>query len=139
MLAIFHRLKEALSRLAPSSQAVAQQPRQRTHFTAQERGRIWHIPVAEVLYLRAEQRYVTARTRQREYLLDESLAKLEEEHAEGFLRIHRNCLVARGHLLGFRRIQDAEGGHWAAVLRDWPELLPVSRRQAHVVKHFAPK
>jgi hypothetical protein len=67
-----------------------------------EPGRIWRVPVADVLYLRAELRYVTARTREREYLLDESLVKLEEEFAEDFLRIHRNCLVARRHLVGFR-------------------------------------
>jgi two-component system response regulator AlgR len=132
------RLKEALSRLPGSQQKPSPQAPQRTHFVAQERGRIWHIPVTDVLYLRAEQRYVTARTREREYLLDESLAKLEEELVEAFLRIHRNCLVARRHLLGFKRVQDAEGGHWNAMLRDWPETLPVSRRQAHVVKAFAP-
>lgn len=124
-----NRLKEALSRVTPRPTPPA-----RGHFTAQERGRVWQIPVADVLFLRAEQRYVTARTREREYLLDESLVKLEEEFTQTFLRIHRNCLVARAHLSGFRRVQDAEGGHWVAVLRDWPETLPVSRRQAHVVK-----
>ena len=127
-----NRLREALSRV-PQREAAPQ----RTYFTAQERGRVWQIPVSDVLYLRAEQRYVTARTREREYLLDESLVKLEEEFAEVFLRIHRNCLVARRHLMGFKRIHDAEGGHWATILRDWPELLPVSRRQAHVVKAFS--
>lgn len=129
-----NRLREALSRVPPREHAAT-----RSHFTSLERGRVWQVPVADVLYLRAEQRYVTARTREREYLLDESLVKLEEEFGETFLRIHRNCLVARAHLLGFRRVQDAEGGHWAAVLRDWPQDLPVSRRQAHVVKHFAPR
>lgn len=127
-----NRLREALSRV-PQREATPL----RTHFTAQERGRVWQIPVEEVLYLRAEQRYVTARTREREYLLDESLVKLEEEFAESFLRIHRNCLVARRHLMGFKRIHDTEGGHWATILRDWPEHLPVSRRQAHVVKAFS--
>lgn len=128
-----NRLKEALSR-------VPRQPPlpRRSHFTAQERGRVWQIPVADVLYLRAEQRYVTARTREREYLLDESLIKLEEEFSQAFVRIHRNCLVARHHVHGFKRVLDAEGGHWVTLLRDWPEQLPVSRRQAHVVKSFDP-
>lgn len=129
-----NRLKEALTRV-PRRET----PPQRTHFTAQERGHIWQVSVTEVLYLRAEQRYVTARTREREYLLDESLIKLEEEFSPAFLRIHRNCLVARRHVLGFRRIHDPEGGHWVTVLRDWPEQLPVSRRQAHVVKSFDPR
>lgn len=131
------RLREALSRVKPLSSETSENlaPR-RSHFTVVEPGRVWRVPVSDVLYLRAELRYVTARTRQREYLLDESLLKLEEEFDDDFLRIHRNCLVARRHLLGFQR-QAGEGeGHWLAILRDWPERLPVSRRQAHVAKDF---
>lgn len=131
------RLREALSRVRPLAQgdAEALAPR-RSHFSVLEPGRIWRVPVTDVLYLRAELRYVTARTREREYLLDESLVKLEEEFADQFLRIHRNCLVARRHLVGFQR-QAGEGeGHWLAILRDWPERLPVSRRQAHLAKDF---
>jgi two-component system response regulator AlgR len=131
------RLREALSRLRPRSREDAGilAPR-RDHFAVLEPGRLWRVPVADVLYLRAELRYVTARTRAREYLLDESLVKLEEEFADEFLRIHRNCLVARRHLTGFVRQADEGEGHWLAVLRDWPERLPVSRRQAHVAREF---
>jgi two-component system response regulator AlgR len=131
------RLREALSRIKPLAavDAAALAPR-RTHFSLLERGRIWRVPVAEVLYLRAELRYVTARTREREYLLDESLIKLEEEFGADFLRIHRNCLVARAHLEGFQRHSDDGDGHWLALLRDWPERLPVSRRQMHVVREY---
>jgi two-component system, LytTR family, response regulator AlgR len=131
------RLREALARIKPLTpeDAAALAPR-RTHFSLLERGRIWRVPVAEVLYLRAELRYVTARTRDREYLLDESLVKLEEEFGGAFLRIHRNCLVARAHLEGFQRLVDEGDGHWLALLKDWPERLPVSRRQMHVVREF---
>ncbi len=133
-----NRLKEALSRVKPLDRDTAEflAPR-RSRFTVVDRGRVWHVPLEEVLYLRAELRYVTARTREREYLLDESLVKLEEEFAREFLRIHRNCLVARRHLAGFRREQGEGEGHWLAVLKDWPEHLPVSRRQIHVVKEFS--
>jgi two-component system response regulator AlgR len=131
------RLREALSRIKPLNveTADALAPR-RTHFSLLERGRIWRVPVADVLYLRAELRYVTARTREREYLLDESLTKLEEEFGQEFMRIHRNCLVARKHLAGFQRIADEGEGHWQALLKDWPERLPVSRRQMHVMRDF---
>jgi two-component system, LytTR family, response regulator AlgR len=131
------RLREALARIKPLApeDAAALAPR-RTHFSLLERGRIWRVPVAEVLYLRAELRYVTARTRDREYLLDESLVKLEEEFGGAFLRIHRNCLVARAHLQGFQRLVDEGDGRWLALLKDWPERLPVSRRQMHVVREF---
>jgi two-component system response regulator AlgR len=131
------RLREALSRLRPLSRDEGAGPApRRDHFSVLEPGRLWRVPVADVLYLRAELRYVTARTREREYLLDESLVKLEEEFGDEFLRIHRNCLVARRHLVGFVRQVDEGEGHWLAVLRDWPERLPVSRRQAHVAKDF---
>jgi len=131
------RLREALSRIRPLllADAEALAPR-RTHFSLLERGRIWRVPVADVLYLRAELRYVTARTHEREYLLDESLVKLEEEFGDEFLRIHRNCLVARRHLAGFQRHADEGEGHWLALLKGWPERLPVSRRQMHVVREF---
>jgi two-component system response regulator AlgR len=131
------RLSEALSRIKPLAPAVAEALAPcRTHFSLLERGRIWRVPVADVLYLRAELRYVTARTREREYLLEESLVKLEEEFGQDFLRIHRNCLIARQHLEGFQRQADAGEGHWLALLKDWPERLPVSRRQMHVVREF---
>ncbi len=131
------RLKEALGRIRPLSAAVATglAPR-RGHFTVLERQRILQVAVADVLYLRAEQRYVTARTREREYLLDESLVKLEEEFVGEFLRLHRNCLVARRHLLGFERSEGGGEPTWQALLKDWPEKLPVSRRQLHVVREF---
>lgn len=133
------RLHEALSRVAqrltsPPAERASAAPRR--HLNAQEPGRVWQVALDDVLYLRAEQGYVTARTRQREFVLDESLVRLEDEFPEHFLRIHRNCLVALHQLAGFRRVLDAEGGHWCAVLRDWPETLPVSRRQAHVVRAF---
>ena len=131
------RLREALARVRPAERmGLGTAPPRRTHLSVQEPGRIWRVPVADVLYLRAELRYVTARTREREYLLDESLVRLEEEFGQDFLRIHRNCLVARRHLLGFQRPAGEGEGQWQAVLRDWPERLPVSRRQAHVARDF---
>lgn len=131
------RLRESLLRIKrlPMPVAASLAPH-RTHFTVVERQRILHVPVAEVLYLRAELRYVTARTREREYLLDESLVKLEEEFAAEFIRIHRNCLVAQRHLAGFERIEEAGEPAWQAIIRNCSERLPVSRRQAHVVKTF---
>ncbi len=131
------RLKEALSRIRPlpPDTAASLAPR-RANFTVLERHRILQVAVADVLYLRAEQRYVTACTREREYLLDESLVKLEEEFADEFLRLHRNCLVARRHLAGFERVEDGGESAWQALLKDWPEKLPVSRRQLHVVREF---
>src|SRR5437764_14825245 len=73
--------------------AAANQPRR--HLSVHERGKIILVPLADVLFLRAELKYVTVRTAQREHLVEESLTTLEEEFADAFVRVHRNCLVAR--------------------------------------------
>jgi len=80
----------------------------------------------------------------REYLTEESLTALENEFGERFVRIHRNCLVARRFIAGFQRVKarsDAEGespeGHWEILLRDLDERLPISRRQWPTVKATA--
>ena len=60
-----------------------------------DRGRVLRMPVAEVLYLKAELKYVTLCTSSRgNWLLDDSLAELEQRLGEGFLRVHRNAVVA---------------------------------------------
>ena len=102
----------------------------RRHLSCHERGRLLLVPVEEILYFRAELKYVTARTVDREYLLDESLTRLESEFAERFVRLHRAVLVARAALAGFEKAagDDAEAYGWA-LLRGVPEKLPVSRRQ----------
>jgi len=96
------------------------------------------VPVADVLYLKAELKYVTIRTAAREYLLEESLAHLEEEFAEAFVRIHRNCLAAKSRIRGFEKaeVQEGEQG-WVVLLEGCAEKLAVSRRQWPVVKELA--
>jgi two-component system response regulator AlgR len=110
----------------------------RTHLSCHERGKLLLVPVSEVLYFKADLKYVTARTREREYLLDEALTHLEEEFAERFIRLHRAVLVAKDALSGFERAagDDAEAYGWA-LLRGVPDKLPVSRRQWGLVKSFA--
>jgi len=111
-------------------------PAGRERLRVVERGGVLLVPVADVLYLRAEQKYVTVRTAEREYLLEESLAHLEEEFGRRFVRIHRNCLVAAAAVAGVAREGGADGEevHWALTLKDAPEHLPVSRRQWPQVK-----
>jgi len=116
------------------------QPSARTHLSCHERGRLLLIPLPEILYLKADLKYVTARTASREYLLDESLTSLEEEFSERFIRLHRSALVAKDAISGFEK-NDAEDAEtqWQALLRGIPEKLPVSRRQWPLVKSFAKK
>lgn len=128
------RLVDALRRVSPVETGAS--PARRDHFVVSDRGRVLRIPLEEVLYLRAELKYVTLRTREREYVLDESLTRLEEEFSDSLLRIHRNCLVNPANLSGFELRREGDETRWMAVLRDFPEALPVSRRQAHIVKEF---
>lgn len=119
--------KERLARAAGSA---------REYFSVAARNRITLVPVREVLYLRAEHKYVRLRTRAGEHLVEDSLVHLEREFAGRFVRIHRNCLVSRAAIRGFERAAaDADGEpHWQVVLEGVPERLPVSRRQWQAVR-----
>jgi two-component system response regulator AlgR len=113
----------------------------RKQFCVHERGRVLLVPLEQVIYLKAELKYVTVRTRQREYLIEDSLTAIEAEFGDRFVRIHRNALVARSSIAGFERVTpgaDARGvdPYWQVVLRDVPERLPVSRRQWSHVRHL---
>ena len=135
------RLKEALARaraapLRPQAlRELARTPR--THLSAQERGRIHLIPVTDVIYLKAELKYVSVRTAVREYLIEESLTRLEQEFGERFVRVHRNCLVARAAVRGFERSEEGGEAHWEVVLTGTNERIAVSRRQQHIVREFS--
>lgn len=109
--------------------------RGRSHLSCHERGRLLLVPVVEILYLRAELKYVSARTVDRDYLLDESLAHLESEFGDTFLRLHRSVLIARNALAGLEKASDeaADAYGWALV-RGVTEKLPVSRRQWAAVR-----
>jgi len=116
----------------------------RNHLTVSERGRMVLVPIEDVIYLRAELKYVTIRTEHKEHLTEESLTALEQEFGERFVRIHRNALVAKAAIQGFQRVKprpDGEGeageGHWEVVLKALLERLPISRRQWPTVKAAA--
>jgi two-component system response regulator AlgR len=136
------RLLSALQKvhpLPPTADGALERanPRARRHLSVSERSRVILVPVEDVVYLKAELKYLTIRTVEREYLLEESLTKLEEEFGERFVRIHRNCLVARGLIEGFERKAEEDGDtHWEVVLKGVAERLPVSRRQQHLVREL---
>jgi two-component system response regulator AlgR len=101
----------------------------------QDRGRTERVPLAEVLYFKAELKYITVRTASRSYILDASLSELEERYAAQFLRVHRNALVARRAIRALEKHFDPEEGEgWAVRLNGIEELLAVSRRQLSAVR-----
>lgn len=101
----------------------------------QERGRTERVPLSEVLYLKAELKYVTVRTASKSYILDGSLSELEEKYPAQFMRVHRNALVARRAVRALERFDDPEEGEgWAVRLQGLDELVSVSRRQLAAVR-----
>jgi two-component system response regulator AlgR len=137
------RLFEALTRArtaVPIRSEVLQEltPEPRKNLSIHERGKIVLVPIEQVIYLRAELKYITVRTIENEYLIEESLIALEKEFALRFVRIHRNCLVAKSEIEGFEKVAetDTSEAHWAARLKGLPELLPISRRQQSIIKDF---
>lgn len=137
------RLQAALGRArgirAPGGDALrGLEKAPRRNLAVPERGRIRLVPVADIVYLKAELKYVTIRTAEHEYLLEESLTHLEQEFADTFVRVHRNALAAKSRIRGFEKadVQEGEQG-WAVLLEGCPEKLLVSRRQWPVVKELA--
>jgi len=126
------RLEEALkhaSRLsAPQLRELAtpQQPLATRRDVLARGERLKLIPVKEIRYFRADQKYVTVRHAHGEDLIDESLRQLEDEFARDFVRIHRSLLVAVAHVASLERTAD---GGYELKLRGDGETLPVSRRQ----------
>ncbi len=103
----------------------------RRHFSALIKGSLRLVEVDEVRYLQADQGYVTVKHSAGELLIEDSLRALEEEFVDEFLRIHRNTLVARAHIVALERDSLGNG---AVVLRDMAEKLPVSRRLLSAVR-----
>lgn len=101
----------------------------------QERGRTERVPLWQVLYLKAELKYITVRTAAHTYILEGALGELEHRFSDHFLRIHRNALVARRAIRALEKHHDPqEGEGWAVRLDGVPEPLLVSRRQLAVVR-----
>ena len=116
-----------------------------------DRGRVIRIPLSEVLYLKAELKYVTLRTAAHTHVLDEALSDLELRLGDSFLRVHRNALVARAAVRALERRAmagdadgegDEKGGEkggeasegWAVCIAPVDEWLAVSRRQVTAVR-----
>ena len=125
------RLQQALEKARRLSQTQLQELQQanvggsRTHLCARNRGNLELIPITEIVYLQADNKYVTVCSRTLQILIEESLKSLEEEFTDCFLRIHRNALVAVAAIRGLEK--DAEG-RCCVVLDGIEERLEVSRR-----------
>ena len=126
------RLRTALERARRFGAAVltkvdaaAGVQRARSHLCARVRGNLVLVPVGDIQYLLAEDKYVVVHHARGEVLIEEALKALETEFEDRFVRIHRNCLVARDRLAGLVRGAD---GTVYAQLAGSAATLEVSRR-----------
>jgi len=134
-------LQRAAQRLAQRVVAAsASVPEAEPVIVVTDLGRVVRVPLHEVLYLKAELKYVTLRTATHTYVLDEALSDLEQRLGGRFLRVHRNALVARQALRELERRMhpatgDDEGAEgWAVRVSPVDEWLAVSRRQVAAVR-----
>ena len=130
------RLRAALDKArrwtAQAPRATARTPgAARSHLCARVRGSLLLIPIGDVYYLLAEDKYVIVCHQGGQLLIEEPLKALEEEFGERFVRIHRNCLVARERLTGLKR--DAQG-HLVAVVAGVDAPLEISRRNLPMLR-----
>lgn len=110
------------------------------HVMVRERGALLRVPLSTILYFKAEMKYTTLRTNDREFVIETPLSELETQYGEHFVRVHRNALVAvaaiqsvsKGSTLTSPDEEGAEG--WVVQLRGLAEPLAVSRRQLPEVK-----
>ena len=136
------RLARALRHAARPTRAqltalasTEEQPERRTHICARVREGLELVPIQDIFYFQADQKYTTVRYRDGEVLIDESLKSLEDEFSRDFVRLHRNALAAVAHLRTLERQAD---GHHFAVFRECDERLAVSRRHAPAVRRRLP-
>lgn len=126
---------------ASLTEAAAAAQLSRRHVSVIERGKLLLVPINEVVYFKAEMKYVTLKTRDREYVIEETLNTLEKEFGDLFVRIHRNSLVAIAAIAGVEKKRAAESepdidSPYRVLLRGLTETLPVSRRQWGQVKEM---
>ncbi len=125
LVAALERAQRYTGERARSVSERLAEPVRRTHLCARLRGGLKLVPLGDVAYFLAEDKYVLVRHDGGEVLIEESLKALEHEFAEHFVRIHRNCLVAVDRISGLER---HAGGRVFATVRGAPEPLEVSRR-----------
>jgi two-component system response regulator AlgR len=124
--ALRHAGRISPTRLVKVAQSAGIDPR-REQICARLGEQLRLIPVADIFYFLADQKYITVRHKGGENLIDESLKSLAEEFSADFVRIHRNALVAEKQISAVERTDD---GQYVVRVRECGAVLQVSRRHA---------
>ena len=106
-------------------------PDARSKICVKIRGTLELVPIEDIIYFKADQKYISLRTEGHEYLIEESLKALETEFENRFIRIHRNALVSEHFING---LQKNELGHTCLSFKCIDDLLEVSRRHLPMVR-----
>lgn len=109
------RLAQALQRAsqlnAATLHAVAEKSgieSRRRHICARVRGELRLIPIADIRYFHADQKYTRVCYGGGEYLIDDSLKQLEQEFSADFVRIHRSALVSVAQIHALTKTNDGQ-------------------------------
>lgn len=105
----------------------------RSHISANTRRGIELVPIDEVRFFQADQKYVTVRHGEGELLIDETLRDLEDEFGDLFVRVHRNCIVAPDFIEGLDRDDE---GHYQVRFKGIEDVVAISRRHVSGVRRF---
>jgi two-component system response regulator AlgR len=124
--ALSHASRVSVPRLAQAIR-TANSDHRREHVCARLGEQLRLIPLSDIYYFLADQKYVTVHHTGGQDLIDEPLKELSQEFAGDFVRIHRNALVAEKHIAAIDRGED---GQYTVRLRDCDVALQVSRRHA---------
>ena len=131
------QLNEALSRASRVNRAQLQSLRvqandeerqpgvTRNHITARTHRGLELVPLDDIYYFLADQKYVTVRHTKGTVLIDETLKELETEFGNRFIRVHRNALMSATYLEGLELLAS---GQYQVRLKGIPDKLLVSRR-----------
>ena len=125
------QLTQAQLNALPNSELLQDLKTQRHQIAAKTYRGVELIPVENIYYFLADQKYVTVRHKNGSVLIDETLKELETEFADQFIRIHRNALVAVAYLDGLELISS---GQYQVRLRGLDERLSVSRRHLSTLR-----
>lgn len=132
LLNTLHRASQSRGAQLKSLARDEEQLCARTNICARRHSGLHLIPINDILYLQADQKYVTVSHLKGEDLIDEPLKDLAEEFSDQFVRIHRSALVSLNYL---DRMEKNKRGQYEVWLKHCPTPLPVSRRHVSAVKN----
>ncbi len=106
---------------------------QRTHLSIKDRDTVYLIPVSDIIYFKAEQKYVVIRTETLELLSNESLKNLAHEFEALFMRVHRNALVSYQNISSLEKHSNRKCYiHFSQI----DEGIEISRRHLSNARHW---